>query len=442
MSDGRALSSAAARLATMSRQLAPAPCAAPAGGDSFFQAVVQAPADPILGISDAFMADKSPDKLNLGVGAYRTEEGKPLVLSAVIKAQRMIVDDTSRNKEYQAIGGNAQFCALSAALAYGADFEGLRAGRVAVVQALSGTGALAVGGAFLARHYGGGRDIYLPVPTWGNHFGVFGSVGLITKTYRYYHAPTRALDYTGMLADLRVAEPGSIVLLHACAHNPTGVDPTPEQWRGILGVVIERGLLPFFDSAYQGFASGDLDRDAAALRLFAAARRPGGAPLEMLLAQSFAKNMGLYGERVGALSVVTSCAEVKGRVESQLKIVVRTMYSNPPIHGAAIAATVLANPALCAEWQAELAGMAGRIQAMRAALVAALRDAGAPGNWDHITSQIGMFSFTGLTKEQCILLRDKWHIYMTLDGRISMAGVNRARVRYLAEAIADAVRSC
>ncbi|KIZ04885.1 aspartate aminotransferase [Monoraphidium neglectum] len=387
-----ALNGAAARLRTLSLQLAPSPCAAPAAAQSYFEGVQQAPPDSILGITEGFLADKSPNKLNLGVGAYRTEEGKPLVLSAVLKAQRIVVDDRSRNKarardEYQPIGGNAQFCALSAALAYGPDFDGLRDGRVAVVQTLSGTGALAVGGAFLARHYAASKQVFVPNPTWGNHHGVFGSVGLTVKTYRYYHAATRALDYEGMLSDLRAAEPGAVVLLHACAHNPTGVDPTPDQWRGILAVVQERGLMPFFDSAYQGFASGDLDADAGALRMFASARRRDGSPQEMLLAQSFAKNMGLYGERVGALSVVTQSPEVRKRVDSQLKVAIRVMYSNPPIHGAAIAAMVMANPALSAEWQAELAGMAGRIKDMRRALVDALAAAGAPGNWDHITSQ-------------------------------------------------------
>lgn len=431
---------AAARLRTLALQLQP--CAAPAAGESLFAGVQQASPDPILGITEAFQADTDPRKLNLGVGAYRTEEGKPLVLSAVLKAQRAVVDDRSRNKEYQPIGGNAQFCALSAALAFGPGSPALASGRVATVQSLSGTGALAVGGAFLARHYRPSKAILLPAPTWGNHHGVFASAGLTVKTYRYYAPSTRALDYEGMIADLRAAEPGAIVLLHACAHNPTGVDPTPEQWRGILAAVQERRLLPFFDSAYQGFASGDLNADAAALRMFTAATGPGGAPQEMLLAQSFAKNMGLYGERVGALSVVAASPEIRKKVESQLKISVRVMYSNPPIHGAAVAAAVMASPALSAEWQSELAGMAGRIKDMRSALVAALRDAGAPGDWSHITSQIGMFSFTGLTREQCIRLRDKWHIYMTLDGRISMAGVSHARVRYLAEAMADAVRSC
>ncbi|GBF94795.1 aspartate aminotransferase [Raphidocelis subcapitata] len=440
LDDRTPASGAAARLRTLQLQLAP--CAAPAdGGLSCFEGVQQAPPDPILGITDGFLKDTSPQKLNLGVGAYRTEEGRPLVLSAVRKAERMVVDDATRNKEYIPMGGNPQFCALSAALAFGPDSDCSREGRLATLQALSGTGALAVGGAFLARHYQASKAIYLPVPTWGNHHGVFGSAGLVVRPYRYYHAPTRALDYAGLIADLGAAEPGAIVLLHACAHNPTGVDPSPEQWRGILRVVQERRLLPFFDSAYQGFASGDLDADAAALRLFASARGPGGRPQELLLAQSFAKNMGLYGERVGALHVIAACPQVRGRVESQVKIAVRQMYSSPPIHGAAVATAVMANPALSAEWQAELASMAGRIKAMRAALVAALAEAGAPGSWDHITSQIGMFSYTGLTKEQCIHLRDKWHIYMTLDGRISMAGVSHKRVRYLADAIADAVRN-
>jgi len=301
------------RLGLLGTHLRPMPTAA-AGRGGIWEAIEQAPPDPILGVSEAFKADSDPKRLNLGVGAYRTEELKPLVLTVVRTAERMVVEDTTMNKEYQPIGGNANFCKLSAKLAFGDSGGAIAQGRVATLQCLSGTGSLAVGAAFLAQHYPQ-RIVYVPDPTWGNHMKIFGNAGHQVKRYRYFHPATRGLDYQGMLQDLSSAPSGSIVLLHACAHNPTGVDPTKDQWRSILDVVCKKGHLPFFDSAYQGFASGDLEQDAFAIRLFL------DAGLELLLAQSFAKNMGLYGERVGALSVVTSSAEVAKRVESQIKLV-------------------------------------------------------------------------------------------------------------------------
>eukprot|EP00879_Flechtneria_rotunda_P014205 GHRR01014842.1.p1 GENE.GHRR01014842.1~~GHRR01014842.1.p1 ORF type:complete len:347 (+),score=104.60 GHRR01014842.1:506-1546(+) len=344
--------------------------------------------------------------------------------------------DTSRNKEYQPMGGDATFCQLSKKLAFGTDCPACSAGRVATIQSLSGTGALRVGAELLKRHYPV-HIVYLPDPTWGNHANIFGmSVGHKVCKYRYFNKQTKGLDYQGMLEDLGSAPAGSVVVLHACAHNPTGVDPTFEQWQGILRVVKERHLLPFFDSAYQGFASGDLDRDAAALRLFA---RSG---LELLLAQSYAKNMGLYGERVGALSVVSNCPEAAKHVHSQLNAVIRPMYSSPPAHGAAIVVAVLSDPHLYQLWQRELSDMSARIRHMRSALFDALQEVQCPGNWEHIKDQIGMFSFTGLTKPQCENMTHKWHIYMTMDGRISMAGLSGRRAKYLAEAIKDSVVNC
>lgn len=402
------------------------------GASSVFSHVVRAPEDPILGVTVAYNKDPSPVKLNLGVGAYRTEEGKPLVLNVVRKAEQKLVNDRSRVKEYLPITGLAEFNKLSAKLIFGADSPAIQENRVATVQCLSGTGSLRVGGEFLARHHHQ-RVIYIPQPTWGNHTKVFALAGLSVKTYRYYDKATRGLNFHGMLEDLGSAPSGAVVLLHACAHNPTGVDPTLQQWEQIRKLIRSKGLLPFFDSAYQGFASGSLDADAQSVRMFVA---DGG---ELLMAQSYAKNMGLYGERVGALSIVCRAADVAGRVESQLKLVIRPMYSNPPIHGASIVAAILKDRNLYDEWTIELKAMADRIISMRQRLFDALRARGTPGDWSHIIKQIGMFTFTGLNPEQVAFMTREYHIYMTSDGRISMAGLSSKTVPHLADAIHAAV---
>ncbi|XP_044464526.1 aspartate aminotransferase, cytoplasmic isoform X1 [Mangifera indica] len=432
---------------------------------SVFGSLVQAPEDPILGVTVAYNKDPSPDKLNLGVGAYRTEEGKPLVLNVVRQAEQLLVNDQSRVKEYLPIVGLADFNKLSAKLIFGADSPAIQENRVATVQCLSGTGSLRVGAEFLARHYHQ-LAIYIPQPTWGNHPKVFTLAGLSVKTYRYYDPATRGLNFQGLLEDLGAAPSGAIVLLHACAHNPTGVDPTLEQWEQIRQLMRSKGLLPFFDSAYQGFASGSLDADAQSVRMFVA---DGG---ECLVAQSYAKNMGLYGERVGALSIVCKTADVARKVESQLKLVIRPMYSNPPIHGASIVATILKDSKMYDEWTVELKAMADRIISMREQLFVALsargflliplslifyslvlvlafkilsKDisisylTGTPGDWSHIIKQIGMFTFTGLNSEQVAFMTKEYHIYMTSDGRISMAGLSSKTVPHLADAIHAAV---
>ncbi|XP_027068095.2 aspartate aminotransferase, cytoplasmic [Coffea eugenioides] len=401
-------------------------------GDSVFANVVRAPEDPILGVTVAYNKDPSPKKLNLGVGAYRTEEGKPLVLNVVRRAEQMLVNDTSRVKEYLPIVGLAEFNKLSAKLIFGVDSPAIQENRVTTVQCLSGTGSLRVGAEFLARHYHE-HTIYIPQPTWGNHPKVFTIAGLSVKTYRYYSPETRGLDFQGLLDDLNAAPSGAIVLLHACAHNPTGVDPTPEQWEQIRQLMRSKGLLPFFDSAYQGFASGSLDEDAQSVRMFVS---DGG---ECLVAQSYAKNMGMYGERVGALSIVCKSADVAVRVESQLKLVIRSMYSNPPIHGASIVAAILKDSHMYHEWTVELKAMADRIISMRQKLFDALQARGTPGDWSHIIKQIGMFTFTGLNAQQVAFMTKEYHIYMTSDGRISMAGLSSQTVSLLADAIHAAV---
>ncbi|XP_068652573.1 aspartate aminotransferase, cytoplasmic [Aristolochia californica] len=414
-----------------SSQIAPSSTAADFGS-SVFANVAQAPEDPILGVTVAYNKDPSPIKLNLGVGAYRTEEGKPLVLDVVRRAEQQIVNDRSRVKEYLPITGLADFNKLSAKLILGSDSPAIQEKRVATVQCLSGTGSLRVGAEFLARHYHQ-RTIYIPQPTWGNHPKVFTLAGLTVKSYRYYDPATRGLNFHGLLEDLRSAPSGAIVLLHACAHNPTGVDPTLDQWEEIRQLMRSKGLLPFFDSAYQGFASGNLDADAQSIRMFVA---DGG---ECLAAQSYAKNMGLYGERVGALSIVCKSADVATKVESQLKLVIRPMYSNPPIHGASIVATILSNRDMYTEWTVELKAMADRIINMRQQLFDALQARGTPGDWSHIIKQIGMFTFTGLNSEQVAFMTREYHIYLTSDGRISMAGLSSRTVPHLADAIHAAV---
>ncbi|XP_022755035.1 aspartate aminotransferase, cytoplasmic-like [Durio zibethinus] len=400
--------------------------------DSVFAAVVQAPEDPILGVTVAYNKDPNPIKLNLGVGAYRTEEGKPLVLNVVRKAEQLLVNDRSRVKEYLPILGLAEFNKLSAKLILGDDSPAIQENRVATAQCLSGTGSLRVGAEFLAKHYHQ-RTIYIPLPSWGNHLKVFTMAGLSVNAYRYYDPATRGLNIQGLLEDLGAAPSGAIVLLHACAHNPTGVDPAPEQWEQIRQLIRSKALLPFFDCAYQGFASGSLDADALAVRMFVA---DGG---ECLIAQSYAKNMGLYGERVGALSIVCKGADVASRVESQLKLVIRPMYSNPPIHGASIAATILKNSDMYNEWKIELKAMADRIISMRKQLYDALSARGTAGDWSHIIKQIGMFTFTGLNSDQVAFMTKEYHIYMTSDGRISMAGLSSKTVPHLADAIHAAV---
>ncbi|KAK3034328.1 hypothetical protein RJ639_032226 [Escallonia herrerae] len=415
--------------------------------DSVFSHVVQAPEDPILGVTVAYNKDPNPIKLNLGVGAYRTEEGKPLVLNVVRQAEQMLVNDQSQVKEYLPIIGLSDFNKSSAKLIFGADSNAIQENRVTTVQCLSGTGSLRVGAEFLARHYHE-HTIYIPQPTWGNHPKIFNLAGLSVKPYRYYNPQTRGLDFQGLLEDLGAAPSGAIVLLHACAHNPTGVDPTLDQWEQIRQLMRSKGLLPFFDSAYQGFASGSLDADAQSVRMFVA---DGG---ECLAAQSYAKNMGLYGERVGALSIVCKTADVASRVESQLKMVIRPMYSNPPIHGASLVAVILKDRDLYNEWTVELKAMADRIISMRKQLFDALQAKGmaykllfilvihcTPGDWSHIIKQIGMFTFTGLNTEQVAFMTREYHIYMTSDGRISMAGLNSRKVPHLADAIHAAVTS-
>jgi len=407
---------------------------------SLFQDIAEAPIDPILGTTLLFNADKDPRKINLGVGAYRTEEGKPFVLQVVKEVEEEMQKELGKsiNKEYSTIDGPPELKTLTQRLVFGPECEAVKAKRIASVQALSGTGALRVAAEFVKTHMAPAtHEIWVSDPTWGNHNTIFEKAGIVVRTYPYYEASTKSLDFDGMINTLQnVAQPGAMVLLHACAHNPTGVDPTEEQWRRIAEVMRTRRLVPLMDSAYQGYASGSLDRDAFAVRLFVA------MGFEFFLCQSFAKNLGLYGERIGMLHVVCSAADRAEAVLSQLKLVIRPMYSNPPKHGAELVVRVLGSEARFAAWQVELAAMAKRILEVRSLLRTGLEAKGTPGSWNHITDQIGMFSFTGLTPAQCERLIGEHHIFLLKSGRISLAGLNKANISYMVDCVDEVVRSC
>jgi aspartate aminotransferase len=353
----------------------------------------------------------------------------------VAEAEKRVLSNPNYNHEYPPIGGLPELALLSQKLAFGENAKDLET--IATLQSLSGTGSLRVLGGFFARHWKDTSNLptmYLPQPTWGNHVAIFNHAGLKTEYYSYYDPATCGLNIQGMLKDLKNAPENSIILLHATAHNPTGVDPKPEQWREICNVIKKKGNMVLFDMAYQGFASGDCDRDAYSVRLF---REQG---VQFTLAQSFAKNFGLYGHRVGAVSVIGQDVEEKKRIESQLKIVARGIYSNPPVHGARIVAEILKDPQLKKKWLGDVKTMAERIISMRKLLKDGLAKAGSKRNWNHITEQIGMFCYSGMTPEQVDRLTSQYHIYMTRNGRISMAGVTTSNVQILATAIHEVTK--
>jgi len=400
---------------------------------SIWSHVEQGPPDAILGITEAFKKDANPKKMNLGAGAYRDNNGKPYVLSCIRTAEENIVKK-KLDHEYAAIGGIADFTKGSANLAFGDGNEIVKNGLNCTVQSISGTGALRIGAAFLEKFYPGAKAIYLPNPTWGNHVPIFKHAGMEIGSYRYYDKNTRGFDLAGCLEDLANLPEGSIVMLHACAHNPTGVDPSPAEWQEISDVIKRRNHYPFFDMAYQGFASGDINKDAFALRHFI---EEGHKPC---VTQSYAKNMGLYGERVGAFSVVCNTPEEAKAVESQVKILIRPMYSNPPIHGARLVNEIFSNEGLYNEWLVEVKGMADRIITVRAALKENLEKEGSTHDWSHIVNQIGMFCYSGLNPDQVSRLTNEHSIYLTKDGRISMVGVTSGNVEYLAKSIHEVTK--
>jgi len=375
----------------------------------------------------AYLNDDFPNKVNVGVGAYRCDLGKPFVLPVVREAESELVAE-ELDHEYSGIAGCADFIKHALTFAYGDNCVPLQEKRIAGVQTLSGTGGLRIFGEVLRQF--GHKEIYVPNPTWGNHIPIFTNAGLEVKKYSYYDNASCSLDFDNLINDMKAMPEGSCILLHACAHNPTGMDPTTDQWKEISKVATEKNLLPFFDCAYQGFASGDARKDAAAVRMFVEDGH------NIALVQSFSKNFGLYGQRVGALSVVADSQEEAQRVLSQLKLHIRPSYSNPPRHGARIVSKILSSPKKTDEFVEQCMGMAQRINSMRGKLRKIL-DLGSSRNWDHITRQIGMFAYSGMSKEEVEALREKHHIYCTLDGRISMAGVTSQNVEYIANAIHD-----
>lgn len=415
----------------------------------FSENIVQLPPDPLFGLKARCTNDTRPQKVDLGIGAYRDENGKPWILPSVKLAENLIQNSSEYNHEYLPITGLPEFTSAAAKVILGADSKAIADNRLVSIQSLSGTGALHIVGQFIAGQYKFKDEsnskselptIYLSNPTWGNHFQIFNVLGFQTKTYPYWDASNKSLDLEGFLKTINEAPNGSVFVLHATAHNPTGLDPKPEQWEKILEALSEKGHLPLFDSAYQGYSSGSLDKDAWAVRkgVNGDYKFPG-----VLICQSFAKNIGMYGERVGAVHVILpeSNESLNKAVQSQLAKLVRSEISNPPAYGAKIAAKILNTPELYTQWEQDLITMSSRIGEMRKALVDELQHLGTPGTWTHITEQQGMFSFTGLSPEQVSRLETEYGIYLASSGRASIAGLNPSNVKYVAQSIDNVVRN-
>ncbi|MFZ6742419.1 aromatic amino acid transaminase [Undibacterium sp. JH2W] len=391
-----------------------------------FSAIEMAPRDPILGITEAFNADQNPAKVNLGVGVYYDDNGKVPLLECVKKAEAILMEKFSP-RTYLPIEGLAAYDKAVQELVFGADSDVVKEKRAITAQAIGGTGALKLGADFLQR-FTPNSEVWISDPSWENHRALFESAGFKVNSYPYYDAATRGVNFAGMLDALKSMPEGSIVLLHACCHNPTGADLTDEQWTEVIAVVAQRNLIPFLDMAYQGFGDG-IEADGKVVRRFAEA---GGA---LFVSNSFSKSFSLYGERVGALSIAASSAEEAARIMSQLKRVIRTNYSNPPTHGGQVVATVLATPELRQLWEEELAGMRVRIREMRTAFVSKLKEKAPGHDFDFVIQQRGMFSYSGLTKEQVGKLRDNNSIYAVDTGRICVAALNNKNINNVIEAI-------
>jgi len=398
---------------------------------SILSAVELAPRDPILGVSEAFNADPNPNKVNLGVGIYYDDSGKIPLLDCVRRAERQLLE-SSLPRGYLPIDGLPEYDRTVQALVFGEQSPARAQKRVVTVQALGGTGALKVGADFL-RRIDASAEVWISDPSWENHRALFESAGFTVRSYPYYDAASHGVKFAAMLDALHGLRAGTIVVLHACCHNPTGVDITPEQWGEVIELVRSRGLIPFLDIAYQGFGEG-IDADAQPVRRFADA----GIPL--FVANSFSKSFSLYGERVGALSVVADSQDEAARVLSQLKRIVRTNYSNPPTHGGRIVASVLASAELRSRWEDELAHMRERIRGVRRQLVEQIQ-ARVPGaDYSFVMRQRGMFSYSGLSKEQVQRLREEFSVYAIDTGRICVAALNARNLDYVAEAIARVIR--
>ncbi|WP_323003659.1 amino acid aminotransferase [Denitromonas sp.] len=395
---------------------------------SIFAAVEMAPRDPILGLNEAFQADTRAEKVNLGVGVYYDDNGKIPLLAAVKAAEEQRLK-LAPPRGYQPIEGAAAYNKAVQTLLFGANSALVEAGRAVTIEALGGTGALKVGADFLNR-LDPKAKVYISDPSWENHRALFEAAGFEVGTYPYYDATTRGVNFSAMLEALNGFAAGSIIVLHACCHNPTGADLTLEQWKQVVEVIRARNLVAFVDMAYQGFADG-IEADAAALRLFA------DSGLEFFVSSSFSKSFSLYGERVGALTVVTADRDTSARVLSQVKRVIRTNYSNPPTHGGIVVATVLSDAGLRAQWEEELAGMRDRIRLMRTELVERIAAAGVKQDFSFVIAQRGMFSFTGLTAAQVERMKSEHGIYAVSTGRICLAALNSKNIDTVAKAIAS-----
>src|SRR5437660_8798296 len=393
---------------------------------SLLAQVPMAPSDPILGITEAFNADKNPKKVNLGVGVYTGDNGKVPLLECVRRAESERLK-TAPPRNYLPIDGLAAYDRAVQQLVFGSENK-----NAVTVQAIGGTGGLKIGADFLKR-ISPSSEVWISEPSWENQRQLIAAAGFTVRSYPYYDPRTHGLDFPGMRSALNALPAGAIVVLHACCHNPTGVDLSPENWAEVLGIVQRRGLIPFLDLAYQGFGDG-LDADAHAARLFARAMTP------VFLSSSFSKSFSLYGERVGAFSLVAASPDEAARVLSQLKRIVRTNYSNPPGHGSQLVAAVLASGELRALWEQELAGMRDRIKRMRLDLVSKIKDRVPNSDFSFILQQRGMFSYSGLTKEQVQRLRKEFSIYAIETGRICVAALNSNNIEYAADAIAKVIR--
>ncbi|MBK9676263.1 MAG: aspartate/tyrosine/aromatic aminotransferase [Betaproteobacteria bacterium] len=397
---------------------------------SLLAAIELAPRDPILGITEAFVADTNPHKVNLGVGVYCDDHGKVPLLECVKRAERELTAHAAP-RGYLPIDGLAAYDKAVQALLFGTDSEIVQSGRALTVQALGGTGGLKVGADFLHR-FAPEAQVWISNPSWENHRALFEGAGFIVNNYAYYDPATRGLDFTAMQADLQRIPVGSIVVLHACCHNPTGVDPSESQWTTIIELVRSRGLIPFIDIAYQGFNEG-LESDGAVVRRFAATPGP------LFIASSFSKSFALYGERVGALTIVGASKDEAGRALSQLKRIIRTNYSNPPMHGGQLVATVLGNTELRALWETELGTMRERIHTVRKILVERLRQLAPQADFSFVLRQRGMFSYSGLTRDQVERLRKEFSVYAIDTGRICVAALNSHNVEHVAQSIAKVI---
>jgi aspartate aminotransferase len=399
---------------------------------SRFSEITQDPIIEVFDLTRQCNADTNASKVNLGVGAYKDENGKPWVLPVVRTVEMQLAQDPTLNKEYLPVLGLAEFSSAAVKLILGADSPAVVGNLAFGVQTLSGTGALKVGMDFLVRN--GYKHIYVSQPTWGNHNMMSKVAGFELHKYRYYSAETKSVDFEAMKADVEAAPENSVFILHGIAHNPSGMDLSIEQWQVLSTIFAEKKLFPFFDVAYQGFSSGDLDKDAGAIRLFVQQGH------ELFVAQSFAKNMGLYNERVGNLTVVVNDAQNIPALKSKFTTTVRSNYSNPPAHGARVAAAILNNKALNDQWRDNLKTMADRMNSMRKMFFQKLTTLGVPGNWDHVTKAVGLFTFTGLSPRQCNHLINEYHIYLLRDGRINVSALTEANMDYIVGAINETLK--